>query len=611
MMTPGRPPPEKSGLAVRGGHTERGALLVWSVDKQRLPNPEPESRLFFGASTDLDHVSKIDDLEKQVQQLQSILNKYGSALAPATPEDTTWARLGLDQTTLEQTPLNQPTIDPVAVTEEPPFDPSPARDDQPSMPMPQIIPPFGFGFFDQWSPNAHRSPTAVSGSHDLKAWSLTSGAPTPRSTGTVSLSSSQITFLFQTYFEHYHPFFSLLDVSKTPDAYYKDSSLLFWTIIGVASRRYREDLTLLPALSKNILDMVWNTISSPPLTLYELQALLILASWPFASSSIWKDSTLFICSTAMNAAMLLGLHHCGNGEGFSRDTKYRIDDTARRVMIMTWAGCNIVAEHVPRLGYFNSVIQQACSPENPLFLPDDLHRQLVVQSISDRVTNVMSSCAADSVGLPFEADRLNFMMAMEAELDMLEGDAANDISAYHIYLISVRLHLLAYHFLDTSIAESRREGVLKAYRTAVDLMSRFNERDEASDVFPHVPMYLARTILTVASVLVKVLFSDYADAVDFPEGKRLFNSAIIALRRSSIENNDITGRSAEILTQLWTMYSTRRPRSTYLRVNGRLAASVIFDSLLDWREGFEESHDSRTPATVPPSSEEMQPSFRG
>lgn len=91
---------------------------------------------------------------------------------------------------------------------------------------------------------------------------------------------------------------------------------------------------------------------------------------------------------------------------------------------------------------------------------------------------------------------------------------------------------------------------------------------------------------------------DYLDTV---ASKGLFNFSIAAVRKISVSNNDLPGRLAEVLAQLKARGNRRGISSNKndwkcleLKVRSRMSMSVVFDSLWEWRRGFEvdESRDS-------------------
>jgi hypothetical protein len=115
-----------------------------------------------------------------------------------------------------------------------------------------------------------------------------------------------------------------LDASLSPDQYFQSSPLLFWTIIGIASRRYVEDVTLFPILSGLVPKLMWEMITKPPYLITTAQAVIALCNWPFPVTSAWSDILITMSSIALSMAMQLGLHRPLNAQDFVRKFHNRL-----------------------------------------------------------------------------------------------------------------------------------------------------------------------------------------------------------------------------------------------------------------------------------------------
>ncbi len=130
-------------------------------------------------------------------------------------------------------------------------------------------------------------------------------------------------------------------------------------------------------------------------------------------------------------------------------------------------------------------------------------------------------------------------------------------------------------------------GILKAYSAAITLTNKVAAGDTLFDMLENSPFYVFRMLFLAAAVLMKVLNSTYARYVDVDFGKQVFTTAISALRRWCIQDNDKAARSADMLTQMWSVYSeknAKRPEEPSLRFKCRLGISLIYDILWHWRE---------------------------
>jgi len=123
---------------------------------------------------------------------------------------------------------------------------------------------------------------------------------------------------------------------------------------------------------------------------------------------------------------------------------------------------------------------------------------------------------------------------------------------------------------------------LKAYATATTVVSKIVAADTSSSLLAYGPKCILRALFTASSVFLRVLKSEYSQYVDYEAGAALFNSALLSLRRCSLQENDMALRAADILGQLWrlTTNTQEEPRPIF---QSRLGASLMFDTLWDWR----------------------------
>lgn len=128
-----------------------------------------------------------------------------------------------------------------------------------------------------------------------------------------------------------------------PNAYYFNSPLLFWTIISVAYRRGSKDPELLGKLAPLVLDLVWSSIRTTIVSIPNIQALLILSTWSFPASTVFKDMTFLLSGMAVNLALQAGLHVPLQSEDFTLSKlKLSQDDFRKRTKL--WLYCLLVRE---------------------------------------------------------------------------------------------------------------------------------------------------------------------------------------------------------------------------------------------------------------------------
>lgn len=149
--------------------------------------------------------------------------------------------------------------------------------------------------------------------------------------------------LWDSFFALYHPFLPLLDPGKSSDDYYDASSLLFWTIVAVAARRYSHDPLLLNTLSGPVTRLLWATIADVPQSYLVVKALCILCTWPLPVSSTSCDPTFLLSSLMTQLSLQIGLHRPSHSQDF---TKFKIElrEEELKDRVRTWAACNAVAQ---------------------------------------------------------------------------------------------------------------------------------------------------------------------------------------------------------------------------------------------------------------------------
>jgi hypothetical protein len=98
-------------------------------------------------------------------------------------------------------------------------------------------------------------------------------------------------------------------------------------------------------------------------------------------------------------------------------------------------------------------------------------------------------------------------------------------------------------------------------------------------------------ILASAFALLKLTASPMSEYIDTSSLRMVFNSAIIAVRKISVSNNDLPSRLANVLTQVKARGRLSGESNDWqnlqLSARSRMSMSITFDSLWQWRKGFE------------------------
>lgn len=145
------------------------------------------------------------------------------------------------------------------------------------------------------------------------------------------------------FFQYFHPHFPILNEELQPLEYHERSPLLFWTVIVIAARAYRERPSLHTDLSKPVTDLLWTKISAIPPSHFTIQAEMLLCIWPFSPRMLIADNTLFMASIVKAGCTQLGLHQPENMQDYNR-IRFQILKAHVEEAVKLWAACFITAE---------------------------------------------------------------------------------------------------------------------------------------------------------------------------------------------------------------------------------------------------------------------------
>ncbi|KAL9055036.1 MAG: hypothetical protein Q9162_003801 [Coniocarpon cinnabarinum] len=421
---------------------------------------------------------------------------------------------------------------------------------------------------------------------------LSADPPHSRKLQRVVLSAEQIKALFTVYFEHYHPFIPILDASKPPDHFFQNSELLFWTVIAVAARRWEDDETLLTGLVTPLTSLVWSTVAEVPQNYHVVKALCLLCTWPLPTKTSSKDPTFMFAGLMMQIALQTGLHRPSHVQEYSRvKLDLREDDILDR--LMTWAGCNIVSQTVstgwgqPPRSQWDYTLTTLPTVST---LPSELYWRLQIERLCNKVSRLCYMNRSDPIGLARDEERPTLISILSEDYRDLEAQIAGQHPPLlDLHLQAVGLHLKLCAFFDSPSTRTYKQDLHELYSATVVFLKTALE----SPSLPYVGMYIMQMILGGGFTLAKLLNSFFKSHTDVDAARALFNRTIKAIRTTSIYNNDLPARLAEVLTQLWRSYgaSMREPPSEIddslqLRVRCRMSLSVVYDSVWRWREQF-------------------------
>jgi transcriptional regulatory protein LEU3 len=260
----------------------------------------------------------------------------------------------------------------------------------------------------------------------------------------------------------------------------------------------------------------------------------------------------------------------------------------------------------PSLFSSDWAIDHACEVGNSYTVPDNLRYHLLIYRYMVRVNKAMAKRTRSPVGQPTERESDGLMKLLECDFEDLERQIGDKAGSKHpcplnvnpaenfadIHLIALTmacLQLRVYYFFESPVSETRKQGLLRVYTTALNLIFKVADADTKGDFIKYAPNVFCLSLNTSGMLIMKIINSSYSRYVDIEGGKLAFNKVLALLRRASLEDNDVRGRGGKILAQLWTVHhsrTVRREQEPSLRVKSRFGASVLHDGLWAWREEF-------------------------
>ncbi|KAK1755243.1 hypothetical protein QBC47DRAFT_212445 [Echria macrotheca] len=424
--------------------------------------------------------------------------------------------------------------------------------------------------------------------------------------------------LFSQFFAFYHPFLPFLDSSQTPDRYYQQHPLLYWSIVAVACRRYAQDRTYLTKLSGPLARLLWTTVGDVPQSYYVVKALCLLCTWPLPTSTSTSDPTHILCGVMMKTATGIGLHRPNHINDFSR-FPVELDTGGLHDRIKTWAVCNIVAQTIgtgygqPASSLYDWTLAIRPGDKGPFSLGPELEARLQIERFCDKVSKEMYSNASDPRGVAGDEHRAMLMRVYRREYGELHASilSQNLSQVVNLHLRAAGLHLRLAGFFDSSATPGYMDDLMGLWRATTSFLDYILDGDKISHealdyshdqyLLTYATNYIQQMLVAAGFALLKLLRSFFAKTIDFERGRELFHRTIRAIRTTSVVQNDLNWRLAELMVQIWNgarmdggqTYpredggSSAVDDSLQLKVRCRHSMSLVFDSIWHWREEYQ------------------------
>jgi hypothetical protein len=432
----------------------------------------------------------------------------------------------------------------------------------------------------------------------------------------VGLTDENAAQLFHEFFAFYHPFLPFLNGQLTPDQYYQQHPLLFWSVVAVAARRYAADPTLLTTLSGPLTRLLWTTIGDVPSNYHIVKALCLLCTWPLPTSTTASDPTHILCGVMMKTATGIGLHRPNHIQDFSR-VSVDLNKEQLQDRVTTWAVCNIVAQSIgtgygqPASSLYDWTLAVRPGEEGPLSLTPILEARLQIERFCDKVSKEMYSNASDPRGVAGDEHRAMLMRVYRRDFGELQVSILSQQlgAIVNLHLKAAALHLRLAGFFDSSTTPGYMDDLMGLWRATTSFLDEVLEVDKVTSphdsiggsILLYATNYVQQMLVAAGFALLKLLRSFFARTIDFERGRNLFHQTIHAVRATSVTNNDLQWRLAELMVQMWNgaRIDVNGPfgneddspitidDSLQLKVRCRHSMSLVFDSVWRWREEYQ------------------------
>jgi hypothetical protein len=317
----------------------------------------------------------------------------------------------------------------------------------------------------------------------------------------------------------------------------------------------------------------------------------------------------------MKMATMIGLHRPNHIQDFSR-VSVDLDKEQLHDRVTTWAVCNIVAQSVgtgygqPASTLYDWTLAVRPGDEGPLSLSAALEARLQIEKFCDKVSKEMYSNASDPRGVAGDEHRAMLTRVYRRDFSELQvsilsqhlGDIVN------LHLRAAALHLRLTGFFDSSSTPGYIDDLMGLWRATTSFLDTLLEvekvtspaENQGGGILLYATNYIQQMLVAAGFALLKLLRSFFAKTIDFERGRNLFHRVFQAIRMTSVVQNDLQSRLAELMVQMWNGARLEAPAtsaeddspiaiddSLQLKVRCRHSMSLVFDSVWRWREEFQ------------------------
>ncbi|KAF3934635.1 hypothetical protein ABW20_dc0102498 [Dactylellina cionopaga] len=455
---------------------------------------------------------------------------------------------------------------------------------QPSLPGPthvdpssnQVVSTAGNGFSPDWQRQlfvpGNQTPALPSTAPSLSQSGLihrrASSTSTPyRIIGDVGLTRGQVDEQFRSFLAYYHQYLPFNMVSTSPEDIYSKSPALFWVIIAVASTR-----KLRARLAPMVLSMVGETLYARQRCVEDVQALLILCTWPFTVSSLNEDPSHIYSGVAVQMGLQLGLHCHTQRHSHLTLTQAQLDRN-EEVKLTTWLASFVVNQiHSNSLGVPPSILADynlLNNFSNPAVDPT-LSKMCRIYHLLVQASLEISGYSATNPSPLDPPSRLKLIISYGDEFSVLQTQHLDPMTDnIKIIFLSSRVQLWSFVLTEDIATSTKQIEIIKqAERDACDLIEICYSLNLSMT-----PAYVRRAMCYCAFVLAKILRCQQATQCEVLEDN--IEKVRQALMTTSDTKGDIIHKACELLQDIPYMEDKRISPP----IVSRMGQSVIYDLL--------------------------------
>lgn len=402
--------------------------------------------------------------------------------------------------------------------------------------------------------------------------------------GEVVITAERALELHTRFVEHFLPFVPIMH-TRSPDELYRQSKLLFWTVILTASLGEPEPTLYYSLCDKIKLLAIEECWIKTPRSVHVVQALLILGHWPLPNSKVLDDLSFRFITVAKTVGEQLGLHRGKFLYEFSRSQVSL--PNAEKWRTRAWLAI-FISEHMmsailglPSGFTADYLVETGRFDES---LPPRFLSMLRMSFFYSKLVAFVGSSLNSPDGLTEARSRCSTLWILNQEFDSLTPLLDLSDPPTEMYYLYVKLMMCCFAFLPGTSKESQAQYIDVAFHSATKIVTLFTKLADKRQIIEY-PIYVRQPVSYAAFVLFRLhlsplLMPQYVESArqSVVTVHRLYRNMLTAWK--DLEN-DIS-RTAKVLEKLNFVIITHPYLLTHApqivsRMRSHLAASIFYE----------------------------------